>query len=101
MTSLELFYCESIIELDLLMKPDYFPALEGIDLAGTDIITIPESISRFPRLKYLYIANCKHLREIQGLPLSISRVHAENCPVLDYESPSGLLNQVSLSFFKL
>ena len=96
MTLLSFWDSKSVIELDLLMKPDYFPALERIDLTGTNIITIPESISRFPRLKYLYIANCKHLREIQGLPLSISTVNAYNCPLLDNESPSGLLNQVSL-----
>ena len=96
MTSLELFNCESIIELDLLMKPDYFPALELLYLSGTNIITIPESISRFPRLTRLSIEGCKHLREVQGLPLSINTVYAENCPLLDNESPSGLLNQVSL-----
>ena len=97
MTSLQFWWCyRSIIELDLLMKPDYFPALEWIILSGTNIITIPESISRFPRLRALSIDNCIHLREIQGLPLSISWVNAYNCPLLDYESPSGLLNQVSL-----
>ena len=96
MRRLLLWGCKSITELDLLMKPDYFPALEWIDLAGTDIITIPESISRFPRLRGLSIYDCKHLREIQGLPLSISTVDVDNCPLLDYESPSGLLNQVSL-----
>ena len=95
MTSL-LLSRTSIIELDLLMKPDYFPALEWIILDATNIITIPESISRFPRLRELFINNCKHLREIQGLPLSISWVNAYNCPLLDYESSSGLLNQVSL-----
>ena len=96
MTSLNVSANTSIIELDLLMKPDYFPALEWIILDATNIITIPESISRFPRLRALSIENCKHLREIQGLPLSINRVAAYNCPLLDYESPSGLLNQVSL-----
>ena len=96
MPSLRLWGYTSIIELDLLMKPDYFPALEWIYLSGTNIITIPESISRFPRLRSLSIHNCKHLREIQGLPLSISAVEAYDCPLLDYESPSGLLNQVSL-----
>ena len=96
MTSLELKYRESIIELDLLMKPDYFPALYYLGLMGTNIITIPESISRFPRLHTLSIGNCKHLREVQGLPLSIKRVYATNCPLLDNESPSGLWNQVSL-----
>ena len=96
MTSLKVSANTSIIELDLLMKPDYFPALEWIILSATNIITIPESISRFPRLRSLSIDNCIHLREIQGLPLSIRTVDAYNCPLLDYESSSGLLNQVSL-----
>ncbi|KAL4639450.1 hypothetical protein ACB092_03G219400 [Castanea dentata] len=80
--------------LDLLMKLDYFPALEMIDLSETNIVTIPESISRLPRLKSLLISNCKLLREIQGLPQSIRTVLAENCMLLDSQSPSGLLNQV-------
>ncbi|KAK7838778.1 hypothetical protein CFP56_019077 [Quercus suber] len=80
--------------LDLLMKLDYFPALEMIDLSETNIVTIPESISRLSRLVSLLISNCKHLREIQRLPQSIRTVLAENCMLLDSQSPSGLLNQV-------
>ena len=93
MTQLHFWSCKSITELDLLMKPDYFPALEFIALSYTNIITIPESISRFPRLRGLRIEDCEHLREVQRLPISIRRVYAENCPMLDNES---LLNQVSL-----
>ncbi|XP_075646769.1 disease resistance protein RML1A-like [Castanea sativa] len=85
---------EAIIELDLLTKPDYFPLLETLGLSETNIVTIPESISRFPKLRHLEIWNCKLLREIQGLPQSITTVNAENCMSLDYESTSGLLNQV-------
>ena len=96
MNYLNLNDVKSITELDLLMKPDYFPALELILLSGTNIIAIPESISRFPRLSYLSIGNCKHLREVQGLPQSIRWVYAYECPLLDNESPSGILNQVSL-----
>ena len=96
MTYLNLSNMKSLIELDLLMKPDYFPALIKIDLTYTNIITIPESISRFPRLKELDVASCNHLREIQGLPQSIRYVYADDCPLLDNESPSGVLNQVSL-----
>ena len=96
MTYLNLSNMKSLIELDLLMKPDYFPALEYIFLSDTNIIAIPESISRFPKLKYLAISSCKYLREIQGLPQSIRWVYAANCPLLDNESPSGVLNQVSL-----
>ena len=93
MEFLDFNYHKNVIELDLLMKPDYFPALELLYLSGTNIITIPESISRFPSLGTLHIDNCKHLREIQGLPQSIRWVYARNCPLLDNES---LLNQVSL-----
>ncbi|KAL4639457.1 hypothetical protein ACB092_03G219900 [Castanea dentata] len=98
MTQLDLSNHEGMIELDLLMKPDYFPALERIDLSGTNIVTIPESISKFPRLEQLLISSCKLLREIQGLPQSIRRVRAENCMLLDTQSPSGLLNQKVMSY---
>ncbi|XP_075657271.1 TMV resistance protein N-like isoform X2 [Castanea sativa] len=84
---------EGIIELDLLKEPDYFPALERIDLCKNNIVTIPD-ISRFPRLKSLNIMECKLLSKIQGLPQSIRRVDANNCMLLDTQSPSGLLNQV-------
>ena len=95
MTQLNLWGCEGIIESDLLMKPDYFPALKSLCLSDTNIVTIPESISRFPRLKQLYARDCKLLREIQGLPQSIRWVHVEGSMLLN-TSPSGLFNQVSL-----
>ena len=95
MTGLYFKGYEGIIELDLLMKPDYFPALEDLNLSSTNIVTIPESISRFPRLKRLSATNCKLLREIQGLPQSIRMVDVEGSMLLN-TSPSGLFNQVSL-----
>ena len=84
-------------ELDLLMKPDYFPALRTLCLFETNIVTIPKSISRFPKLNYLLIRDCKLHHEIQGLPLTLKRIiREENCMLLDTQSASGLLNQVSL-----
>ena len=94
--TLDLRECENIVELDFLMKPDCFPELERLQLSGTKIITIPESLSRFPRLESLFVRNCKQLREIQGLPQSIVGVDARNCMLLDTQS---LLNQVCFSFF--
>ena len=115
MRELYLNNCENIVELDFLMKPDCFPKLERLDLCGTKIITVPESLSRFPRLWSLSVENCKQLREIQGLPQSIERVYARKCEqfreiqgvlikwvdardsiLLDTQS---LLNQVCFSFF--
>lgn len=95
MTRLDLQRCKGITELDLLMKPDYFPALELIELSDTNIVTIPESISRFPRLESLFATNCKLLREIQGLPQSIKDLQVYGSMLLN-TSPSGLFNQVSL-----
>jgi Leucine-rich repeat (LRR) protein len=96
MRTLNLRECKNIVELDFLMKPDCFPELEYLYLSGTKIITIPESLSRFPRLWFLSVENCKQLREIQGLPQSIRYVHARDCILLDSQS---LLNQVYFSFF--
>ena len=78
--SIHLLDCENLVEIDFLMKPDCFP----------------ESLSRFPRLLWLKVQNCKQLREIQGLPQSIKSVHATNCMLLDCQS---LLSQVCFSFF--
>ena len=86
------------IEVESWMQPEYFPALTSLNLANTNIVTIPGSISRFIRLQFLEIQNCKKLREIPRLPQSIRTVCATNCDRLDTQSLSRLLNQVSLSF---
>ena len=86
------------VELDSWLQPDYFPVLTDLYLWFTGIVTIPESISRFTRLRQLFLTNCKKLREIPRLPQSIRTVVATNCDRLDTQSSSRLLNQVSLSF---
>ena len=86
------------VELDSWMQPDYFPVLTTLDLSFTDIVTIPESISRFTTLQKLRISNCKKLREIPRLTQSLRAVDAQNCDRLHTQSSSRLLNQVSLSF---
>ena len=98
LTELDLSLCVGIkVELDSWMQPDYFPVLTILNLAYTGIVTIPESISRFTRLQYLYITDCKKLREIPRLPQSIRTVDAHRCYGLDPQSSSKVWNQVSLS----
>ena len=98
LTELNLRWRPIKVGLDSWMQPNYFLVLRYLDLAFTDIVTIPESISRFPRLLYLQIIDCKKLQEIPRLPQSIRTVDAKNCDRLDRQSSSRLLNQVSLSF---
>ena len=98
LTELKLKHLRIKVELDSWMQPNYFPVLTRLDLGFTDIVTIPKSISRFPRLLCLKIPNCKKLREIPRLPPSIRTVNARDCDRLDTQSSSRLLNQVSLSF---
>ena len=50
LTKLDLSGLRIKVELDSWMQPDYFLVLTRLDLGFTDIVTIPESISRFPRL---------------------------------------------------
>ena len=83
-------------KLEFLMKPNYFPVLTDLVLSLSDIVSIPESLNRFTTLETLHIDNCQQLRQILGLPKSIKDLLANNCPSLDAQSSSRLLNQVSL-----
>ena len=85
----------NINESHLLMNPDCFPSLMYLTLVGSNIVTIPRSISRFTRLRGLYISYCKKLREISRLPQSIRSVDAIDCMSLDLSSSCRLLNQAS------
>uniref|UniRef100_A0A7N2LFQ5 TIR domain-containing protein n=2 Tax=Quercus lobata TaxID=97700 RepID=A0A7N2LFQ5_QUELO len=93
LTQLDFSHLKIKVELDFWMQPDYFPVLSHLNLNATSIVTIPESISRFTRLLYLTIQNCKKLREISRLPQSIRYVNAMNCDRLETQSSSRLLNQ--------
>ena len=97
--NLDLSNVENLIELDFLMKSDYFPILECLYLSEINIITIPESITKFTRLEALGIKCCKYLREIPRLPQSIRRVYILNSHSLHPQSSNRLLSQVFLSLF--
>ncbi|KAK7852751.1 disease resistance protein tao1 [Quercus suber] len=90
---LNLSNCENLTELDFLMMPDYFPELKYLYLDGTNIGMIPESISKFARLRRIGIENCMQLQEIPRLPQAIRIVCAMNCPLLNSRSLSSLLSQ--------
>ena len=84
------------IELDF-MESGYFPALESLVVIGNDIVTIPKSLSRLTRLRNLNMQHCNHLREIQGLPQSLSRLLIFCCESWDQQSSRKMLSKVCLS----
>ncbi|KAK9992225.1 hypothetical protein SO802_027210 [Lithocarpus litseifolius] len=92
-----LLVSENIIELDF-MESQYFPALESLDVSVKDIFTIPKSFSRLTRLRELTINNCEHLREIQGLPQSLSCLRIISCRSWDQQSSSKMLSQAIEDF---
>ncbi|KAK7847075.1 hypothetical protein CFP56_007109, partial [Quercus suber] len=94
LTSLSFKGNKNIIELDFLMKPEYFPALNSLNLSATNIVSIPESLSRFTSLAILDIQHCKQLWEIPRLPQSVECVNASKSYSLNPQSLSTLLNQV-------
>ncbi|KAF5445708.1 hypothetical protein F2P56_034739 [Juglans regia] len=71
---------------------NYFPALEELDLSGSDIVIFPPKSVRFDRLEYLYLDYCKKLEEVLPLPLSIQWVNASECTSLkSFALPSEIL----------
>ena len=97
--NLDLSNVGNLIELDFLMKSDYFPVLKRLFLNEINIITIPESITKFTRLKTLGITCCKYLREISRLPPFITCVFILNSHSLHPQSSNRLFSKVSLSLF--
>ena len=97
--NLDLSNVGNLIELDFLMKSGYFLVLEHLYLKEINIITIPESITKFTRLKRLGIGSCKYLREIPRLPRSIRGVYILNSHSLHPQSSNRLFSKVFLSLF--
>ena len=82
-------------DLNIWLKPYRFPVLESLNLSDSNIVTIPESITKFTRLQFLSLDDCKQLQEIPRLPHSIDEVDADNCRSLDLQSSRRLFDQVS------
>ena len=95
--NLDLSNVGNLIELDFLKKSDYFPVLERLFINEINIITIPESITKFTRLETLGIKSCKYLQEIPRLPQSIRGVYILNTHSLHPQSSNRLFSQVCLS----
>ncbi len=84
-------------EIDFILTICWSHTLEGLYITGSNVVTLPENISRFERLGDLCIDNCNEFRDIPRLPRSIRNVDLSNCDSLDSSSSTKLFLQVFLS----
>ncbi|MED6107808.1 hypothetical protein PIB30_017698 [Stylosanthes scabra] len=71
----------------------WFPNVSSLSLSGNDFTVLPECIQQFHLLRYLKVDDCKHLREIRGIPPKLERFFAVNCKSLSLGGTNVLLNQ--------
>ncbi|KAG7945296.1 hypothetical protein I3843_15G144600 [Carya illinoinensis] len=86
--SLSLQNCHPPV-LDILMSLNRYFTLQHLNLSGSDIIRLPESITKFVDLRILELMDCKKLEEIPALPHKIEIVDAKGCISLE-RFPDGL-----------
>ena len=89
------YFDRNTVDLNIWLKPNHFPVLEKLYLCKSNVVTITESITKFTRLQFLYLDDCKQLQEIPRLPQSIVKLNALKCRSLDLQSSRRLLDQVS------
>ncbi|XP_072074065.1 disease resistance protein Roq1 isoform X2 [Arachis hypogaea] len=71
----------------------WFPNVISLVLGGNNFTVLPECIQQFRFLKELLVNDCKHLREIRGIPPNLEFFSAVNCKSLSERGTSVLLNQ--------
>ncbi len=94
---LHLFYFKIRSEIDFILTICWSHTLETLDIYHSNVITLPESMSRCERLVILSIDNCNEIRDIPRLPRSITEVQLSNCDSFESSSSTKLFHQVSLS----
>lgn len=76
-----------------------FSSLISLDISRNHFVTLPKCFNRLTRLQELYMANCRHLRQISGIPPNLEHIDATSCTLLNSQSLSLLLSQVGFSLF--
>ncbi|EEF40577.1 leucine-rich repeat-containing protein, putative [Ricinus communis] len=83
----------SLTELDLsdcnlsdkMIPADFYTlsSLEVLNIGRNNFVNIPASISQLPRLRFLYLDDCKNLKALRKLPTTIHEISANNCTSLE------------------
>lgn len=82
LTHINLSYCNLSEE----SIPDYFchlSSLKSLNLTGNNFVSIPSSISKHSRVKFLTLNRCQKLQLLPELPSSIILLDASNCDSLE------------------
>jgi hypothetical protein len=100
----------TLVELSLRhcnLSHDIFPidfgnlfSLQKLDLRGNPICSLPDSVRRLRRLRYLDVSNCKCLKSLEDLP-KVSMLYMNFCPFLEkvsFQSISCLPDQLGHFF---
>ena len=61
----------------------YLFSLKELHLCGNDFVSLPESIIRLSKLKWMHLNDCTSLRSLPKLPLNIVKVEAKGCSSLE------------------
>ena len=83
---LKFFGFEIRSEIEFILNYCCPLTLEELEFLDSEVVTLPESMSRCERLHTLIIRDCDELREIRRLPHSIRRVQVASCHSLDLQS---------------
>jgi Leucine-rich repeat (LRR) protein len=62
----------NILDEHLLIILRQFANMKALDLSGSNLTIVPESIKECRVLTRLYLVDCKCLREIRGIPLNLN-----------------------------
>ncbi|MED6124984.1 hypothetical protein PIB30_064064 [Stylosanthes scabra] len=77
-----------------------FSNLASLDISRNNFVTLPKCFNRLCSLQELYVANCRKLQHISGIPPNLEHIDATSCTRLESQSLDFLLSQGFSKAFK-
>ncbi|MED6111319.1 hypothetical protein PIB30_051311 [Stylosanthes scabra] len=83
LVNLNLRACFHTSQESLSYNLGHLVSLTDLDLSDNNFERVPINIHELPKLRYLNLENCLHLKVLPELPSSIRKLQARNCITLD------------------
>ncbi|PRQ36253.1 putative P-loop containing nucleoside triphosphate hydrolase, leucine-rich repeat domain, L [Rosa chinensis] len=83
--------CSLLSDCDFLTTLDCWETLEWLNLSRNNFVSLPACLTKFVKLRYLYLSGCTRLRGIPELPPNVE-VDTRGCELLE-ERLSTLTNR--------